>query len=257
MKNKQTLCFSNVFVSDTVHLPIVRGFIAGSPPTPINIMLDTGSSVNFIVKNKVSRRKLSFNAGSNNPMSFIEKDVTVAINSLEGQQTLKTDIVGFSLTPPDDSLIKVFVVDRIHSFPRFNLPSKTISQYTMDGPFPRPRGEVDLLLGVVDTFRLLSGKHISINGSLILLPTCYWYVPSGRQGIENFDSVFQDNHAGFVTSTEALTKAVEKMWAMEKLPLDETPASLTKDEQIAVDSIKDKMYFDEAIKTFCYWFTLA
>ena len=76
------------------------------------------------------------------------------------------------------------------------------------------------------------------------------YVPSGRQGIENFDNVFQETQAGFVTSTEALTKAVEKMWAMEKLPLDETPSSLTKDEQIAVDSIKEKMYFDKKLNRF-------
>ena len=77
-------------------------------------------------------------------------------------------------------------------------------------------------------------EHVTISNSLILLPTCYGYVPSGKQGIENFESVFQENHAGFVTSTEALTKAVEKMWAMEKLPLDETPSSLTKDKQIVV-----------------------
>ena len=57
----------------------------------------------------------------------------------------------------------------------------------------------------------------------------------------------------FITSTEALTKAAEKMWEIEKLPMDETP-SLTKDEQkdeqIAVESIKDEMYFDNCLKRF-------
>ena len=57
-KDKQTLSFSNVFVSDTVHLPIVHGFIAGSPPTPINIMPDTGSLVNFIVNKKGKQTKV-------------------------------------------------------------------------------------------------------------------------------------------------------------------------------------------------------
>ena len=242
--NKLTDCYSNVFISDTVHLPIVRGFIAGSPPLPINIMLDTGSSVNFIVNNKVSRRLLSFKRNDKISMHFIEKDVTVAINSLEGQQTLETDIVGFSLTSPDDTLVKAFVVERIHTFPKFNLSSKINSTCVMDGPFPRPRGEVDLLLGVVDTFR-----HVSISHSLILLPTCYGYVPSGRQGIENFDPVIE-NPAGFLTSAETLTKVVEKMWAMEKLPLDEMPSSLTKDEQIAVDNIKHKMHFDKNLYRF-------
>ena len=37
---------------------------------------------------------------------------------------------------------------------------------------------------------------------------------------------------------------------MEKLPLDETPSSLIKDEQIAVDSIKVKMYFNERLNRF-------
>ena len=163
---------------------------------------------------------------------------------------MKTDIVGFKLTPPDDTIVKAFVVDKIHTYPRFNLSSKVTSQYTLGGPYPRSRGEVDLLLGVVDTFRLLSGEHVTISNSLILLPTCYGYVPSSRQGIENFENGFQENHASFVTSTEALTKAVEKLWVMEKLPLDETPSSLTKDEQIAVESIKDKMYFDEKLNRF-------
>ena len=85
---------------------------------------------------------------------------------------------------------------------------------------------------------------------MILLPTCYGYVPSGKHSLENFENVFQPNHAGFITSTEALTKAVEKMWTMEKLPFDETPSSLTKDERIAVESIKERMYFDEKLNRF-------
>ena len=129
---------------------------------------------------------------------------------------MKTDIIGFRLTRPDDTIVKAFVVDKIHSYPHFNLSSKVTLQYTLDGPYPRPRGEVDLLLGVVDNFRLLSGEHVTISNSLILLPTCYGYVPSRKQSIENFENVFQENHAGFVTSAEALTKAVEKLWTMEK-----------------------------------------
>ena len=186
-------CFSNVFCSEIVHLPIVRGFIAGSPPLPINIMLDTGSSVNFIV-NKVSRRLLNIDpdsSNSSNPMHLIEKNVTVAINSLEGQQTMKTEIVGFRLTRPDDQVVKAFVVEKIHSYQRFDVSSKVASQYVLDGPYPRPKGEVDVLLGVVDTFRLLSGEHVTISNSLILLPTCYGYVPSGRQSLENFEKSFK------------------------------------------------------------------
>ena len=183
-------------------------------------------------------------------MKVIEENVTVAINSLEGQQTLKTEIVGFKLTRPDDQVVKAFVVEKIHTYPRFDVPRHITSQYILDGPYPRQKGEVDLLLGVVDTFRLLSGEHVTISNSLILLPTCYGYVPSGKHSLENFENVFQPNHAGFITSTEALTKAVEKMWTMEKLPFDETPSSLTKDERIAVESIKERMYFDKKLNRF-------
>ena len=51
-----------------------------------------------------------------------------------------------------------------------------------------------------------------------------------------------------MTSTEALTKAMEKMWEMDRLPMDDSPASLTKDELIAVSKIKDT-FFPQRPKT--------
>ena len=55
---------------------------------------------------------VSSKSRNNNVMCLIEKDVTVAINGLEGQQILKTDIVGFIVTHPDNTLVKAFVVDQ-------------------------------------------------------------------------------------------------------------------------------------------------
>ena len=45
----------------TLHLPIVRGFLAGPVDIPVNIMLHTGSTVNLINKRQVGRLMTNFN----------------------------------------------------------------------------------------------------------------------------------------------------------------------------------------------------
>ena len=48
------------------------------------------------------------------------------------------------------------------------------------------------------------------------------------------------NRANFLTSTDSLTKAMEKMWEIEKLPLDDSPSSLTWDETIAINVLANE-----------------
>ena len=43
---------------------------------------------------------------------------------------------------------------------------------------------------------------------------------------------------------------MEKMWEMNRLPMDESPSSLTKDELIAVSKIKDTLSFHKGLKRF-------
>ena len=51
-----------------------------------------------------------------------------------------------------------------------------------------------------------------------------------------------------MSKVEVLNKALEKMWSIEILPMDEATASLTKDENIAVERIKEVMRYDKNLK---------
>ena len=58
------------------------------------------------------------------------------------------------------------------------------------------------------------------------------------------------SHATYLTSAEVLNKTLEKMWEIEKLPLDETPSSLTRDEARAIERINDCMKYDSKERRF-------
>ena len=86
-----------------------------------------------------------------------------------------------------------------------------------------------------------------------LLSTVYGYVPCGSQPAKTLtDSSEMDTPPSYtyLTSTEALTKAMEKMWEMDRLPMDDSPSLLTKDELIAVSKIKDTLSFHKGLKRF-------
>ena len=55
----------------------------------------------------------------------------------------------------------------------------------MDQAYPRVKGEVDLLLGIIDTLKLLTDKHVSISDTLALLPTCYGHIPCDQEIVQN------------------------------------------------------------------------
>ena len=81
----------------------------------------------------------------------------------------------------------------------------------MDQPYPRARGEVDLLLGAIDTLQLITDKHVSITDSLALLPTSYGHVPCGQEIVQILTSNSEKDHATYLTTTETLNKTLEKM----------------------------------------------
>ena len=94
----------------------------------------------------------------------------------------------------------------------------------MDQPYPRAGGgeggEVDLLLGIIDTLKLITDKHVPVTDTLALIPTCYGHVPCGQEIVEHFVADSNGSHATYLTSTETLSKTLEKMWEIEKFPLD-------------------------------------
>ena len=207
-------------------------------------MLDTGSSVNFVSTRQVSRRLLNFQIKPSAVFKEVQKDVTIALCNLEGKRNRKTRIVMFGLSKPDGLKVEAYVVERIHSFAKLQLPESITTQFQMDQAYPRAKGEVDLFLGIIDTLKLIIAKHISISNTLALLPTCYGHIPCGQEIVQNIIAKPEQNHSTYLTSAEVLNKTLEKMWEIEKFPLDETPSSLTRDEARAIERINECMKYD-------------
>ena len=247
-------CFSSILNDDCeVHLPIVRGFLAGPVDIPVNIMLDTGSTVNFISKRQVSRFATYYNIDESSWLIEVADNLEINLQSLNTSRDMKAQLLKFRLTKPANNWVEAIVMDDIHPFPRLELDEIITRSYEMNGPFPRSEGSVDILLGVADSLKLLKRKHIFLKKSFALLSTVYGYVPCGSQPVK---ALTDPNYvppvpvSSNMTSTEALTKAMEKMWEMDRLPMDDSPTSLTKDELIAVSKIKDTLSFHKGPKRF-------
>ena len=147
-------------------------------------------------------------------------------------------------------------MENLYPFPRMELDEHIVQSFEMDGPFPRAEGEVDILLGCADSLRFLKKRHIFLKKDFALLSTVYGYVPCGSQpamALANPSNIVTPPNFTYLTSTEALTKAMEKMWEMDRLPMDDSPSLLTKDELIAVSKIKDTWTFHKGLKRFVTW----
>ena len=72
-------------------------------------------------------------------------------------------------------------MENLHPYPRMDLDERIVRSFDMDGPFPRPEGVVDILLGCADSLRFLKKRHIFLKKDLALLSTVYGYVPCGSQ----------------------------------------------------------------------------
>ena len=117
-----------------VHLPIVRGYLCGSPPVPINIMLDTGLSFNWIATNKVGKSLLNFQIPFDKIFEVVQKNVTVDVSDLEGNTKRKTKVVNFELALLEGFKIEAYNIDHIHTFSELKLPDHVTSNYQMDRP---------------------------------------------------------------------------------------------------------------------------
>ena len=101
--------------------------------------------------------------------------------------------------------------------------------------------------------RLLKKKHVFLKNYFALLSTVYGYVPCGSQPVKTLiDSrnVSTLPSSSYITSTEAHMTAMEKMWEMDRLPMDDSPSSLTKDELVVVAKIKDILTLHKGLKRF-------
>ena len=236
-----------------VYLPIVRGFLAGTVAIPINIMLETGLTVNLISKKQVSRFMMIYNIDESSVFTEVKSNYAFTLNSVNTSCNWDAQLLKFRFTRPANHWGEAIVMENLHPFPRMELDEDIVQSFEMDGPFPRAEGEVDILLGWADSLRLLKKRHIFLKKDFALLSTVYEYVPCGSQpamALANPGNIVTPPNFSYLTSTEALTKAMEKMWEMDRLAMDDSPSSLTKDELIAVSKIKDTLSFHKGLKRF-------
>ena len=236
-----------------MHLPIVRGFLAGPVSIPVNIMLDTGLTVNLITKRQVSRFMTNYNIDESSVFTEVAADYAFTLNSVNTSRNWDAQLLKFRFMIPANYWVEAIVLENVHPFPRLELDEQIVRSFEMDSPFPRAEGEVDIFLGCADSLRFLKKRHIFLKRDFALLSTVYGYVPCGSQpamALMNPGGVYTPPSFTYLTSTEALTKAMEKMWEMDRLPMDDSPSSLTKDELIAISKIKDTLSFHRGLKWF-------
>ena len=120
--------------------------MAGPTNTPVNIMLDTGSTVNFISKRQVSRIVGNLNVDESSLFTEVADSILVTLNSINNTRNLDAQLLKFRLTWPANAWLEAIVLDGIHPFPKLELDERIVRSHAMNGPFPCPEGEVDILL---------------------------------------------------------------------------------------------------------------
>ena len=70
----------------------------------------------------------------------------------------------------------------------FDYPEGVCKGFRINGPFPSPAESVDFLLGVPDAFKLLSGKFCLVIDNLVMVPTIYRFVASGKIPAEDLEA---------------------------------------------------------------------
>ena len=83
-----------------MHLPIVRGFLAGPVAIPINIMLDTGSTVNLITKKQVGRFMTIYNIDESSVFTEVTANYAFTLNSVNISRNWDAQLLKFRFTRP-------------------------------------------------------------------------------------------------------------------------------------------------------------
>ena len=238
------VCYSSV-VSDNsvVQLPIVRCPLGDRRKLLANIMLDTGSTINFITTKVSGQLKISSSS-----YKVLNMGVVVYVQGLHGEKPMTVNRVSFKLGAPCEETIEALEVMHIMDFPELTIPKSVKGKFKLDGTYPREAGTIDILLGVVDTFKVMNGEPQPVGEDICMVPTVYGYVPSGRfQDME--EGVRHEEHT-FLSAAEELNKTVSKMWTMDLLPMDDTPSTLTREEALAISKIDEVLVHDPIEKRF-------
>ena len=232
-------------VNNHTVLPCVIGLLAhnrNDNASQIRIMLDSGSTVNFVLQKWVSDSRIKH--------KVLIESIAVEISTLYNSKIQQNvQYVELYLRIPFQNFIKIkaYSVPHIVDVPLTNIdiPRKYCTDLNMPYPhydFPK----IDMLLNVTTMFKLITGHVQQINSMLYLLPTVWGKIPLGDTASTND---FQEPFT-LITQTERLAKSIEREWEIKELPFDKSSDVLTKDELQAMELIKTKMSYNAENRRF-------
>ena len=231
---------------------------------PIRILLDCGSTSNFI----------SVSAAKNLKHDIIEDNFEVIVNTIHGKKVRIFQKISFFIGTKDfkwKQKIHAYVIDHLMTLPPIQTSTDSIKQMckfkdiVFNETYPQTgTQEVGLLLGVTDMVRVSGKKQIYLSDTLVLLHTRWGYVLMGAEKLERQNPTLHTSSSGSVyaveqnptthisafTKTELLTKQVEKMWHLEKLPFDDDKSGMSKEEVDAVHLIDKNLKYNLKQKRF-------
>ena len=210
---------------------------------PIRILIDSASSHNFITVSALNR--LSH--------VLIEEHKVLEFQTILGNMKRVYRKVQITLVVPNTTWsLKIFalVVDNLVTLPPVQISQNQILQkfpnVILNETYPRDSVSVDLLLSIQIYSRVMGEINKHLSDDLTLFDTKWGYALAGKQIVrtlcnddENQNDVFVTSSPSFqyFTKSELLTKQMEHMWTLEKLPFDDDSSGLSKEEVDAVNLI--------------------
>ena len=222
--------------SDNI-LPLVRMTLQErQQPVHLNCLLDSASTDSFVKVGKLSQI----------PHTVLESDSLINVRNLTGRTERVMDRVRLQLAFQGKIIVvEAFAVDHILRAPEVDIDLDLGKKYKMNGKFPRPELDVDLLLSVSDMWKVITDKVIQAGPGLVLFPTPWGMVPAGT-GVEPTGVGFTKKETiSFASATERLATLMEKMWNIETLPNDQADSTMSLEEAKAVKVLEEQLQLDE------------
>ena len=228
----------------TTIMPSVIAYVEGqTQPIAVRMLLDTCASFNVISVSSANKVK----------HTVIEKNAILNINTVSGKQQLVANHISLTLC----------TLDKKWNFPTtaFVAPTPDIPQvlcnteyiidacknekFILNEKYPRPQQQVDIIIGAADLVSVFGDKKIQVDKHLALINTKWGFTLWGSEKSKNANSP-----ASYLTKNEELTKQVQKMWELEKLPFDDDITGFSQEEVQAVDKINKVLVYNPDIKKF-------
>ena len=210
----------------------------------VRLLLDTCSSVDYVT---VGKSKSITN-------KIIEEKVPFKLTTLTGTQNCNYDLIEILLVTPVGQTIP------IQSYVKNDLPIVEPIEFTNEminnmcvkknivfgDQYPRTKPiQCDMLISVQTMMKIIGTDPIKLTDQLQLLPTKWGYVLMGAQ-----DQTLMKKGTTLMSRTEVLTKQLERMWLMEKMPYDDDTSGLTQEEVNAVELINDVCTYNSEERKF-------